>query len=117
MEEYEPKEQDLKSGPPPQKTTITLQQAIDFGEYDPEQLANFAEWHSLSPHIQWQLVRKALDIRYRQLMTQYAELNNVLDYSKKPHIWDAMKKVEKQLKNLAKDRERLYVEFSNKMAG
>ena len=116
MEEYEPKEQDLKSGPP-QKSTITLQQAIDFGEYDPLHLVNFSEWHTLSPHIQWQLVRKALDIRNRQLITQYAELNNVLDLRNKPQVKDAMKKVEKQLKNLAKDRERLYVEFSNKMVG
>lgn len=117
MEEYEPKEQDLKSGPPPQKSTITLQQAIDFGEYDPAHLVNFAEWHTLSPHIQWQLVRKALDVRNRQLITQYAELSNALDLRNKPHVKDAMKNVEKQLKNLAKDREKLYVEFSNKMVG
>lgn len=117
MDEYEPKEKDLKSSPPPQNTTITLHQAIDFGEYDPKFLSNFAEWHTLSPHIQWQLVRKALDNRNRQLITQYAELNNVLDYSKKPHIWGAIKNVEKQLKSLSEDREKLYVEFTNKMVG
>jgi len=117
MDEYEPKEQNLKSAPPQQNTGITLHQAIDFGEYNPEFLANFVEWHTLSPHIQWQLIRKALDIRYKQLITQYAELNNVLDLRNKPNVKGAMKKVEKQIDELAKDRERLYVEYSNKMAG
>ena len=77
-------------------------------------MANFAEWHDLSPHIQWQLIRKALDIRHRQLITQYAELNNALDLSKKPHIKEAMKSVEKQLSSLMEDKENLYVEYSNK---
>lgn len=95
--------------------TLTLQQAIDFGEYDPHYLSNFAEWHTLSVHIQWQLIRKALDIRRRQLITQYAELNNALDMSQKPHIHEAMKNVERQLSELSRNQERLYVEYSNKM--
>src|SRR3990172_7396662 len=117
MDEHDPKEQNLSSGsnPPSKKSSLTLQQAIEFGEYDPKYLSNFAEWHTLSAHIQWQLIRKALDIRQRQLITQYAELNNVLDMSKKPHIHGAMKNVEKQISDLMKDRERLYVEYSNKM--
>lgn len=115
MDEIEPKEQNLTSTPPSQKSNITLQQAIEFGEYDPKLLSNFAEWHTLSVHIQWQLVRKALDIRHRQLITQYAELNNTLDFSKKPHIYEALKNVERQIAHLNKNREQLYVEFSNKM--
>lgn len=113
-DEKEQKEQ-VVSSPPPKKSNITLQETIDFGEYDPEVLANFAEWHALSPHVQWQLIRKALDIRHKQLVTQYAELNNILDLSKKPHIREAMKSVEKQLSDLMKDKERLYVEYSNKI--
>lgn len=96
-------------------TTLTLQQAIDFGEYDPEYLTNFAEWHTLSVHIQWQLIRKALEIRRKQLITQYAELNNALDMTKKPHIHEAMHNVERQLSELSHAQERLYVEYSNKM--
>ena len=115
MDELEPKEQNLPSKPPPKKITITLNEAVEFGEYDPKALANFAEWHNLSPHIQWQLIRKALDIRKRQLITQYAELNNALDYSKKPQLHQAAKNVEKQINELSKDRERLYVEYSNKL--
>ena len=113
-DESEPKEQ-VVSSRPRQKSNITLQEAIDFGEYDPDVLANFSEWHTLSVHIQWQLIRKALDIRNRQLILQYAELNNILDASKKPQIAEAMKQVEKQLSDLSKDREKLYVEYSSKM--
>jgi len=116
MDELEPKEQSLPSGSSSNKTDITLQQAVDFGEYDPSFLANFAQWHSLSIHIQWQLIRKALDNRQRQLITQYAELNNVLCFSKKPNIHEACKRVEEQLANLSQDKERLYIEYSNKIS-
>ncbi len=116
MDEIEPKEQNLSSAPPPpKKSDMTLHEAVDFGEYDPEYLANFAEWHTLSPHIQWQMVRKALDVRRRQMVTQYAELCNVLDLREKPHIQESIKRVEKQLADLAKDRERLYVKFTDQM--
>lgn len=113
--ENEPKEQNLSSSPPPKKSKMTLQEAIEFGEYDPNVLQNFAEWHTLSVHIQWQLIRKALDIRHRQLISQYAELSNALDFSKKPHLRDAMKNVQRQLEKLRDDKEQLYVEYSNKM--
>lgn len=96
------------------KHTINLMQAIDFGEYDPKSLENFAGWHDLSIHIQWQLIRKALDIRHRQLMTQYAELNNVLDFSKKPDVIKACKNVERLLKKLASDKEQLYIKYSER---
>lgn len=115
MDEDEPKEKNLSSSGPSVKSNLTLQQAINFGEYDPKSLQNFAEWHTLSTHIQWELIRKALDIRHRQLITQYAELNNALDFSKKPHIHEAMKNVEKQLNKLRDDKEKLYVEYSNKI--
>jgi|SRR3990167_6555203 len=115
MEEHEPKEQNLGGGSPPAQSTISLQQAIDFGEYDPKHLENFAEWHTLSVHIQWQLIRKALDIRHRQLITQYAELSTALDYSKKPEVMKACRNVERQLKNLASEKEKLYIEYSAKM--
>lgn len=112
----EPKEQNTSAGStPPKQANITLQQAIDFGEYKPENLENFAEWHSLSTHIQWELIRKALDIRQRQLISQYAELNNALDFSKKPYLKEAVFNVQKQLEKLRDDKESLYVEYSNKM--
>ncbi len=116
MDENEINERNPKSAPPPrQKGTITLHEAIDFGEYQPNYLETFAEWHALSPHIQWQLIRKALDIRHRQLITQYAELSNALDLSQKPHVQAAMDKVQDRIRELNKDREWLYVEYSNKV--
>lgn len=93
-------------------STITLQQAIEYGEYKPEYLATFAEWFTLSRHIQFQLIRKAIDIRHRQLMSQYAELNNALDMSKKHDVQMAMKNVERQLNALSRDKEELYIEYS-----
>jgi len=62
-----------------------------------------------------ELIRKALNNRHSQLITQYAELNNVLDLRLKPDVQEAMKNVEKQLKDFEKDRERLYVEYSHKI--
>lgn len=117
MDEHDPKEQNLSSNssPPSKKSNLTLQQAIEFGEYDPKYLENFAEWHTLSAHIQWQLIRKALDIRQRQLITQYAELHNVLNYSKKPQVQSAVKNMEKQLASLAQDKEKLYIEYSSQI--
>lgn len=97
------------------KSGLTLQQAIEFGEYDPKYLANFAEWHNLSVHVQWQLIKKALNNRHSQLITQYSELNNVLDLRLKPDVQAAMKNVEKRLKDFERDRERLYVEYSGKI--
>lgn len=94
---------------------LTLEQTIDLGEYNPSFLSKFAEWQNLSTHIQWQMIRKALDMRHRQLITQYAELSNVMNFSKKPHIADALKNVERQIAKLAEDKENLYVEYSNKI--
>ncbi|MEO6509172.1 MAG: hypothetical protein ABIO02_04415 [Patescibacteria group bacterium] len=103
------------SSPPPATAgNLSLQQVVELGEYKPEYLQNFAEWHLLSPHVQWQFIRKALDIRHRQLITQYAELNNALFLSQKPEVQAAMKKMEQQLNNLANDKERLYVEYTAK---
>jgi len=114
MNEIEPLEKNLTSAPPI-KSGLSLQQAIEFGEYDPKYLDNFAEWHTLSVHVQWQLIRKALNNRHSQLIIQYAELNNVLDLRLKPDVQQAMKNVEKQLKVFEKNRERLYVEYSKKL--
>jgi|SRR3989344_1524193 len=91
---------------------LTLEKAIELGEYDPKFLSNFPEWHDLSRHVQFQLIRKALDNRYRQLVTQYAELSNVLDFSKKPEIRKALDNVDAQIKILRRDKETLYAQYS-----
>jgi hypothetical protein len=92
---------------------ITLDKAIELGEYDPEYLATFPEWHDFSRHIQWEYINKALDNRHRQIIFQYAELNNVLDLRNKPHVKEAIKKVEKKLQQFAQEREKLFIEYSD----
>lgn len=115
MSEYHEEEQSLKSSPLLTKSAkFTLKDAVNLGEYRPEYLANFAEWHTLSPHIQWSLIRRGLEIRRKQLLTHWAELNNTLDLRNKPKVQQAMKNVEKQLQKLAEDQEKLYVEYANR---
>ncbi len=92
--------------------TMTLQKAIEMGEYDPEFLATFPEWQDLSRHIQFQYIRDALENRHRQLITHWAEVNNMLDFSKKPQLTEALENIMLQIKKLEKDREKLYLEYS-----
>lgn len=102
------------SGGSPRKSTskMTLQKAIDMGEYDPEYLSTFPEWHNLSPNLQFQYIREGLDNRRKHLTVQWSEITNVLDFSLKPHLKTAIKNIEKQLKKLDKDWEKLYLKYS-----
>lgn len=100
-------------GPKPTPTTyLTLSKAIEFGQYEPLYLATFAEFNLLDRHSQYELIKEALDNRYRQLIKQWAEINNVLDFSRKPHLQTALRNIEKQKKVLEDDREKLFVEYS-----
>ena len=112
MDKDEEKEQSLGGKPSTKVSKLTLDKAIELGEYDPNFLANFPEWHALSKHIQFQYIRRALDNRHKQLLTQYAELNNVLDLRNKPDVWKAIKNVEEQLHKLLEEKERLFLEYS-----
>lgn len=94
-------------------SNLSFNEAIEMGEYNPEYLANFPEWHTFSKHTQLQYIRKAIDNRRRQLLTQWAEINNVLDFSLKPELTKALKSVEQQMKSLESDREKLYLEYSS----
>lgn len=98
--------------PPKKSSALTLQDAVEMGEYDPSFLSTFAEWHTLSRHVQFQYIRRALDNRHRHLVTQWAEIFNMLDFSKKPELSYALKNIQEQIKKLDKDRERLYIEYS-----
>jgi hypothetical protein len=50
----------------------------------------------------------------RHLLTQWAEINNVLDFRLKPELKSALKNIEEQMRDLENDRERLYLEYSSK---
>jgi hypothetical protein len=106
-------ENSLGGGSPMQKpSAMTLEQAISMGEYNPEYLGTFPEWHQLSKHTQFQYIRMATDNRRKQLLMQWAEVNNMLDFRLKPELHDTLKNIEAQMKKLVKDREKLYVEYS-----
>jgi len=70
------------------------------------------KWHTLSRHLKFQFIRRGLEMRRQHLRVQWAEINNVLDFRLKPHLKDALLNIEKQLKELYKDEERLYLEYS-----
>lgn len=93
-------------------TYLTLAKAIEFGDYDPNHLATFPEWHQLPRPAQFKLIEQALDNRRHHLLKQWADINNILDFSKKPHLKPALKNIEAQLKQVEVDRERLLVEYS-----
>lgn len=102
------------SVPPVRAGKITLAKAIELGEYNPDYLATFPEWHGLSNHIKFQYVRQALETRRRMLVVQYAETANMLDFSTKPHLKIALDNIHKQLKKVEANRERIYTEMANR---
>jgi hypothetical protein len=111
--EYEDSNEILtSSAPPPSNNLLTLQKAVDFGTYEPEELSVFAEWHKLPRPAQYQLIKKALDNRLYHLIQQYSELNNALDFRNKPHLQEAQAKVMEQRQKVLADKERLMIEYS-----
>lgn len=92
--------------------TMTFQKAIEMGEYDPKYLARFDEWEGFARHTQFQYIKTALENRRKHLLSQWADISTILDFSKKPELADALKNIEKQLRTIEDDRERLFVEYS-----
>jgi len=92
--------------------SVSLKEAIEMGEYDPKYLLTFVEWQKLSKNMPWQMIRKALKNRRRLLWTNYAEIFNQIDFSKKPELKIAMENVQKQTEKLQKDEEKLQIEYS-----
>lgn len=105
-------EQAKSTKPVINSSKMSLQKAVEMGEYNPEYLSTFPEWQELTSHVQFQYIKTAIDNRRKQMIMQYAEINNMLDFSLKPHLTEALHNIEKQLKMLELDRERLFVEYS-----
>lgn len=104
--------ENIKGGSPTQKVQeMTLQKAVDLGEYKPEYLSTFPEWNSLSKHVQFQFINSGLENRKRQLLSQYAKINNVLDFRLKPELKETLNNIMKQLKILDNDYEKLSMEY------
>lgn len=108
--ENEPKSSGRK---PVSTTTITLLKAIELGEYEPSQLSRFPEWHTLSTHAQYELVRKGLQNHDFQLRRLWAEINNQLNFSAKPSLQKARDNVDTQIQQLRRDEDRLMVAFTS----
>ncbi|OGD83024.1 hypothetical protein A2572_01020 [Candidatus Collierbacteria bacterium RIFOXYD1_FULL_40_9] len=106
--------ENLKTTKPKAVTHITLQRAVDLGEYDPEYLASFSEWHDLTPHLQWRMVHQAIKNRRTSLNVNWAEIANQPNYSQKPHLKPIQESIERQLKQLQNDEESLQNYFLNK---
>lgn len=104
--------ENIKGGGSPQTVQkMTLQKAVDFGEYDPKFLSTLPEWHELSKHIQFQYIKQALENRRHQLLQQYAEINNVLDFRLKPELKATLDNIHKQIKQLDVDFEKISMEY------
>lgn len=90
---------------------MTFEKAIELGEYEPEYLEGFPEWHQFTKHVKWSYVRQALKNRMRMLRVQWAEIANQPNLSEKPHLKAALKGVERQIDQVQMDEEKLQVEF------
>ncbi len=99
-------------GPAKMPPMMTLQKAVDLGEYNPEYLSTFPEWYTLSRYLQLQFIKQGLDNREGRLMQQWAELANELNYRLKPQLKQAQENIMKQIKKVQTDREKLYLEYS-----
>lgn len=92
--------------------TMTFQKAVEMGEYAPKYLARFEEWKDFARHTQFQYIKTAIENRRKHLLSQWADISTILDFSKKPELADALKNIEKQLRTIEDDREKLFVEYS-----
>lgn len=111
MEDQESGETIKGGSPTPKTAKMTLQKAVDFGEYDPKFLSTFPEWHTISPHIQFQFIRQAMENRRHQLLAQYAAISNVLDFRLKPELKQTLNNIHKQLKQIDNDFEKISLEY------
>ena len=93
---------------------LTFKEAIDMGKYQEEYLAQYDEWQQMDDHIRFQFISKAIANKRLQLRIQWANLANNLDFSKKPHLKAAQKKVEDAIHDLNDDEEELQVKYAGK---
>jgi len=81
------------------------------GEYNPTFLSTFPEWSSCSKYIQWNYIRQGIKNRRSFLLRNWAETNNVLDFSLKPKMQQVLDNIDKQQQFLNKEEERLRFEY------
>lgn len=96
---------------PKKVTRMTLDKAVELGEYDPNFLSTFPEWAGFTTYIRWNYIRQAIKNRRRFLMLNWAETNNVLDFRLKPEMKGVLDKINQQLNFLNQEEERLRIEY------
>jgi hypothetical protein len=106
------KGEQVKGGKPKVVQSMTLQKAVDMGEYKPEYLSSFPEWHTLSKHVQFQFIKQGLENRRHQLLQQYGRISNVIDFRLKPELKGVLNNIDKQLEMVEKDFEKLSKTYS-----
>lgn len=114
FEDLEINEKSPKGSGSTASSGMTLQKAIDYGEYKPEFLETFAQWHTLSSHVQLQFIRQGMENRRKHLLSLWAEINNVLDFRLKPELKEALSNIEEQMRQLERDREEIYLKYTSK---
>ena len=86
---------------------MTLEKAVEMGEYNPDFLATFPQWADLTDYIRWHYIRQALHNRRAFLLRNWAETNNVLDLRLKPQMNEVLDRIDTQLDFLNQEEERL----------
>jgi hypothetical protein len=76
-------------------------------------LAQYPEWQTLSHHVQWEYIAKAMANRKTQLMRKWAEAINFMDQSEIPDLKkNIVDSIFAQIRTLSEEKERLYLEYS-----
>ena len=114
-ESMEFSERTPKSKPISKSPTMTLEKAIDLGEYDEGFLSTFVDWQSLSDNIRFNYILRAIKNRRQFLRLNYAETFNVLDFSQKPELKDVLDSINKRLIELQKEEEKIRVKYSTRL--
>lgn len=91
---------------------VPFKEAIALGKYQPEYLEQYSEWQQMDRQLQFQYISQAVINKRRQLRIQWANLANQPNFSKKPQLAEAQKKVEQALRDLDAEEEKLMVEYA-----
>lgn len=94
------------------KPLLSFDEAIELGKYEESYLKLYPEWQKLDMHLRYQFINKAIINRRRQLRLQWAAMANQPDYSKKPELKVAQKKVEQALRDLDADEEAVMIKYA-----
>ncbi|MBI2464810.1 hypothetical protein HYV64_01590 [Candidatus Shapirobacteria bacterium] len=104
-----------KSKPKVTTPQMTLERAVELGEYDEKFLSTFREWHNLSDNIRFNYILRAIKNRRQFLRLNYAETFNVIDYSQKPELKKVLEAINDRLEELQKEEEKYRIEYSSKL--